>query len=350
MKSETPSPIPPNTRNIPTSTTNQPNFQNAHMQLINPFLLTTNPPIPTPSLTPTFRGFTPTTNSTVPTFIPINQLPQHTVIRPVTPRIPAHHRITTTTSTNISQTDYQFYPPHITAPSTIDQNRDLQIQPPPNYPNLFPQNHFLTQSNLLPSNYRFSIPHDNLTHDTLIGKITRMTSYYNHWFSTHHQFSHFQFNFLKPTKLDYINLPLNSLQYSQIMNAKRAHQFSYETFYNHHYLNSTNQNYLFTSTKYSSPYSLHAEYHLDSIYCYGRIRQYDPIKDYFLYYSNANPDRPLIVPEKPFPHTIHPTFISTTPFLQPRSLKLHLPFSTLIFQPLFLKPLPTFTTNFLKHV
>ena len=151
---------------------------------------------------------------------------------------------------------------------------------------------------MLPSDYRFYIPHDNFSHDSLIGKLSRLTSYYNHWFSTHHQFSHFQFNFLKPTKLDYIKLPLNSLQYSQIINAKRAHQFSYETFYNHHQINSTDQKYFFTSTKYSSPYSLHAEYHLDSTYCYGRIRQYDPIKDYFLYYSNANPDRPLIVPRE----------------------------------------------------
>ena len=56
MKSETPSPFPPNTRDTSTSSTNQTNFQNAHMQLINPFLLTSNPPIPTPSLTPAFRG------------------------------------------------------------------------------------------------------------------------------------------------------------------------------------------------------------------------------------------------------------------------------------------------------
>ncbi|MEO1765254.1 MAG: hypothetical protein AAFR83_25705, partial [Cyanobacteria bacterium J06629_18] len=89
MKSETPSPIPTNTRNISTTSINQTNFQNAPMQLINPFLHTSNPPIPTPALTPTFQGFTPTSiNSTIPTLIPINQLPQHTVIRPVTPRIP----------------------------------------------------------------------------------------------------------------------------------------------------------------------------------------------------------------------------------------------------------------------
>ena len=176
-----------------------------------------------------------------------------------------------------------------------------------------------------------------------------MTSYYNHWFSTHHQFSHFQFNFLKPTKLDYINLPLNSLQYSQIMNAKRAHQFSYETFYNHHHLNSTNQNHLFISTKYSSPYSLHAEYHLDSIYCYGRIRQYDPIKDYFLYYSNANPDRPLFVPREALSTHDTSIFISTTHFLRLLYQKQHL----LSFIPIFLlqslKPLRIFMTNFLKH-
>ena len=59
MTSETPSPTPTNTRTIPTSSTNQINFQNAPMQVLNPFVLTSNPPIPTPSLTPAFRGFTP---------------------------------------------------------------------------------------------------------------------------------------------------------------------------------------------------------------------------------------------------------------------------------------------------
>ena len=282
----------------------------------------------------------------MPTFIPINQLPQHTVIRPVTPRIPAHHRIATTTSTNVSQTDCQFYPPHITVPSTTDHNRDLQIQPPPNYPNLFPQNHFLTQSNLLPSNYRFYIPHDNLTHDTLIGKISRMTSYYNHWFSTHHQFSHFQFNFLKPTKLDYINLPLNSLQYSQIMNAKRAHQFSYETFYNHHYLNSTNQNHLFIQP--SIP--LHTHCMLNTILIpfivmvvFANTIQLKIIS--YIIVMLTLIDHCLFL-EKPFLRMIHLTFISTTHFLRLLYLRPHLPSFTHIFLPLSLKPLHISTTNF----
>ena len=83
------------------------------------------------------------------------------------------------------------------------------------------------------------------------------------------------------------------------MNAKRTHtNFHTKLFIITIKLTQPDQNHLFTSTKYSSPYSLHAEYHLDSTYCYGRIRQYDPIKDYFLYYSNANPDRPLIVPRE----------------------------------------------------
>ena len=150
MTSETPSPTPTNTRTIPTSSTNQINFQNTPMHVFNPYVLTSNPPILTPLLTPSFRGFTPVSNSTIPTFIAINQLPQYTVTRPVTPRFPAHHRITTTTSTNTLNNDRLFYPPHINIPSTTDHNRDLHIQPPSNYPNLFPQNHFLTQTNYCP--------------------------------------------------------------------------------------------------------------------------------------------------------------------------------------------------------
>ena len=125
-----------------------------------------------------------------------------------------------------------------------------------------------------------------------------MTSLYNHWFINLFHFSHFQFNFLKPIKLYLVNFPPNCPQYNQIMNAKRNHQITFETFYNDHAIRSPDTNHCFMYPKYSSPYSLHAEYHLDSTYCYGEIRQYNPIKDCFLYYANTNPERPLIVPRE----------------------------------------------------
>ncbi|MEO1765441.1 MAG: hypothetical protein AAFR83_26840, partial [Cyanobacteria bacterium J06629_18] len=100
MTSETPSPTPISNRINSMSPTNQINFQNTPMHVFNPYVLKSNQPTPTPLFTPSFRGFTPVSNSTIPTFIPINQLPQYTVARPVTPRIPGHRRIATTTSTN----------------------------------------------------------------------------------------------------------------------------------------------------------------------------------------------------------------------------------------------------------
>ena len=60
MTSETPSPTPTSTRinSIP-PTNDQVNFQNTPMHVFNPYVFTSNPPIPTPLMTPPSRGFTP---------------------------------------------------------------------------------------------------------------------------------------------------------------------------------------------------------------------------------------------------------------------------------------------------
>ena len=75
MTSEQPSPIPTNTGNIPTSTI-QTNPQTTPIPVFTQYVPITNPPIPTPLLTPSLlRGFTPVTHTNLSTFIPINQLP-----------------------------------------------------------------------------------------------------------------------------------------------------------------------------------------------------------------------------------------------------------------------------------
>ena len=293
----------------------------------------TTPVLPTPRTTPS-TSFTPDPTS-IPLSVALAQLPYYRT-KPFSTNLPPAPKLRTTVHsrlTNPTNTESHLYPHVPTPQQIIDHNRDRDIKPPLYYPHLYPINHTITQNNLQATPYLFKIPHDTTEEDSQIGKITKQTSHYNLWFNNHHSFSHFQFNFIKPTKQDQLQNITTNTTYSHILNIKRQHQYSYETFYNHHQF--TNKKFTFVSEKHATPFSIDAKYHLDSTYCYGKIRQYDPIKDYFMYYIPTNPDRPLLVPrealsthdsenfyiyhslppkpiQKTTPSPFHP-YISTTP-------------------------------------
>ena len=113
-------------------------------------------------------------------------------------------------------------------------------------------NYQVTQHNLQPTTYRFTIPHDNTNNDTVLSKVSKITNFYKYWFSRNFYFFHLQFNFLKPNKHDMIHLPKTHQQYPNILRTKRSHQFTYETFYHHHAQHSPENHHLFLNDKYSS--------------------------------------------------------------------------------------------------
>ena len=55
---------------------------------------------------------------------------------------------------------------------------------------------------------------------------------------------------------------------------------------------------MFFNSKYTSPFTLNAEYLIDHTKIKGKLRNYDPLKQSFLFLPNENPKRPIIVPQE----------------------------------------------------
>ena len=56
--------------------------------------------------------------------------------------------------------------------------------------------------------------------------------------------------------------------------------------------------YIFFNSKYTSPFTFNSEYLIDHTKTKGKLRNYDPLKQSFLFLPNDNPKRPIIVPQE----------------------------------------------------
>ena len=95
-------------------------------------------------------------------------------------------------------------------------------------------------------------------------------------------------------KLDFLSLPTSNYSFDQIFSSTKLHQYCYENFYTHHTLH-THKKHISVNNKLSSPYSISPKYALNSSYIHGPSRNNDPLKDCFIYCSDSNPNRPIIV-------------------------------------------------------
>ena len=57
-------------------------------------------------------------------------------------------------------------------------------------------------------------------------------------------------------------------------------------------------NYIFFNSKNTSPFTFNSEYLIDHTKTKGKVRNYDPFKQSFLFLPNDNPKRPIIVPQE----------------------------------------------------
>ena len=101
-----------------------------------------------------------------------------------------------------------------------------------------------------------------------------------------------QYNFLRPSPYDLRTeeIDANFLPYQ----IKKAHDVTYQKFLQY----KEPENYLFFNSKYTSPFTLNAEYLIDHTKIKGKLRIYDPLKKSFLFLPNENPKRPIIVPQE----------------------------------------------------
>ena len=82
----------------------------------------------------------------------------------------------------------------------------------------------------------------------------------------------------------------NSLPYQ----VKKSHHVTYQKVLQ----NKEPENNLFFNSKYTSPFILNAEYPIGHTKIKGKLRNYDPLKQSFLFLPNENPKRPIIVPQE----------------------------------------------------
>ena len=145
--------------------------------------------------------------------------------------------------------------------------------------------------------YQIQIPALDYTEGQIYFRATKDTNPYDFWLELNINFMQLQIIFIKPYKLEFLNVTNNNNSLDQILSPKNLQQYSYEKFFVHHALH-TNKHHIFVTNKFSSPYSPSAQYCLDNSYLHGRIRNYDPFKDYLSYYSACDPNRLLIVPRE----------------------------------------------------
>ena len=101
-----------------------------------------------------------------------------------------------------------------------------------------------------------------------------------------------QYNFLRPSPYD-LRTEENDANFLPYQ-VKKSHHVTYQKFLQY----KEPENYLFFNSKYTSPFTLNAEYLIDHTKINGKLRNYDPLKRSFLFLPNENPKRPIIAPQE----------------------------------------------------
>ena len=100
------------------------------------------------------------------------------------------------------------------------------------------------------------------------------------------------YNFLRPSPYDLRTEEndANSLPYQ----IKKAHHVTYQKFLQ----NKEPENYRVFNSKYTSPFTFSPDYLIDHTKIKGKLRNYDPLEQSFLFLLNDNPKRPIIIPQE----------------------------------------------------
>ena len=184
----------------------------------------------------------------------------------------------------------EFFPPlpsentNTVKRSTKNMGRDKIHQS--QYPKL-KQFYSLTERFLYDYDYEFRLP-ANCNFDLLVAKASQDLSAYSA-FTQQHQIFQLSFNFLHPTPKD-----VQSNNY-RVHETKLIHNLIYYTFLRDKQ-NSESKSYVHINDQLTSPYFLNYSYKLKWEYTIGTLRNFDPIKNYYVFQPKDAPERPLMVP------------------------------------------------------
>ena len=152
------------------------------------------------------------------------------------------------------------------------------------YP-ILKQFYSLTERFLYDYDYEFKIP-ITCHFDQVIAKASQDLSAYSIYY---HQIFQLSFNFLHSTPKDVQN---NNYR---VHKTKLIHNLIYYTFLRDK-SNDTSRSYIHINDQLTSPYFLNYGYRLKWEYTLGTLRNFDPIKNYYIFQPKDSPERPLLVP------------------------------------------------------
>ena len=179
-------------------------------------------------------------------------------------------------------------PPFI-KPVKQDEDRDCELVP------ILSSKQFTFQSQLtslymIPTKYKFIIREfQNYYHTSIASKLITP---YDWWLNNKVKMFSLQYNFLRPSTYD-LRTEENDANFSPYQ-IKKSHHMTYQKFLQYR----EPDNYIFFNSKYTSPFTFNSEYLIDHTKTKGKLRNYAPLKQSFLFLPNDNPKRPNIVPQE----------------------------------------------------
>ena len=179
--------------------------------------------------------------------------------------------------------------PPFTEPSKQDEDRDRVLIPILSLRQFTFQSH-LTSLYTIPTKYKFIIREFKNDYHTTIA--SKLFTPYDWWLNNKVKIFSLQYNFLRPSPYD-LRTEENDANFLPYQ-IKKAHHVTNKKFLQY----KETENYLFFNSKYTSPFTFNSDYLINHIKIKGKLRNYDPLKQSFLFLPNDNPKRPIIVPQE----------------------------------------------------
>ena len=178
-------------------------------------------------------------------------------------------------------------PPFI-KPVKQDEDRDSELTPILSSKQ-FPFQSLLTSLYMIPTKYKFIIREFKKDYHTSIA--SKLITPYDWWLSNKVKSFSLQYIFPRPSLYD---LRTEESDINFLPNQIKKSHVSYQKFLQY----KEPKNYLFFNPKYTSPFTFNSEYLIDHTKTKGKLRNYDPLKQSFLFLPNDNPKRPISVPQE----------------------------------------------------
>ena len=145
---------------------------------------------------------------------------------------------------------------------------------------------------IIPNPNKIQTHHQRIQKDCHTSIASKLITPYNWWLRNKVKIFSPQYNFLRPSLYD-LRTEENDANFLPYQ-IKKSHHVSYQKFFQY----KKPENYLFFNPKYTSPFTSNSEYLIDHTKTKGKLRNYDPLKQSFLFLPNDNPKRPIFVPQE----------------------------------------------------